>query len=146
MRALPVADASWAGIVCFYAIVHLAPADLPAAFTEFRRVLRPGGRVVVAFHVGNVVAHRDEWWEQPVRLDFIFHGTDHVVAALREAGSQPSGLRRSGSELTLRQDATDAVAACAAMACTARWIRLGARTFGPSCRNAVSESGGSTVR
>jgi SAM-dependent methyltransferase len=86
MRALPVADASWVGIVCFYAIVHLAPADLPAAFTEFRRVLRPGGRVVVAFHVGNVVVHRDEWWEQPVRLDFIFHVTDHVVAALQEAG------------------------------------------------------------
>src|SRR5207247_2495437 len=63
MRALPVADASWAAIVCFYAIVHLPPDDLPAAFTQFRRALRPGGRVVVAFHVGSVVVHRDEWWE-----------------------------------------------------------------------------------
>jgi SAM-dependent methyltransferase len=88
MRALPVPDGSWAAIVCFYAIVHLAPEELPAAFAEFRRVLRPGGRVVVAFHIGDEVVHTEEWWDQPVRLDFVFHRTDDVVAALERSGFQ----------------------------------------------------------
>ena len=62
MRDLPVPDASWAGIVCFYAIVHLRPDELPEAFAEFHRALRRVGRLVVAFHVGNEVVHSDEWW------------------------------------------------------------------------------------
>jgi SAM-dependent methyltransferase len=86
MRALPVPDGSWAAIVCFYAIVHLVPEELPAAFPEFFRVLRPGGRVVVAFHIGDQVVHTEEWWGQPVRLDFVFHRTDDVVAALERSG------------------------------------------------------------
>ena len=72
--------------MCFYAIVHLRPDKLPEAFAEFHRALRPSGRVVVAFHVGDEIVHRDEWWGEPVRLDFVFHRTDDVVAALAAAG------------------------------------------------------------
>jgi SAM-dependent methyltransferase len=85
MRAILVPGASWAGILCFYAIVHLSPEELRAAFTEFRRVLRPGGRVVVAFHIGDEFVYTEEWWDQPVRLDFVFHRTDFVVAALERS-------------------------------------------------------------
>src|SRR5262245_50259569 len=40
MRALPVDDGVWAGIVAFYAIVHLLPDELPQAFAEFARTTR----------------------------------------------------------------------------------------------------------
>jgi SAM-dependent methyltransferase len=86
MRRLPVANGAWAAIVAFYAIVHLAPEDLPGAFGEFHRTLRPGGLVVLAFHVGDDVVHHDEWWERPVCLDFVLHPTARVVAALEAAG------------------------------------------------------------
>jgi SAM-dependent methyltransferase len=86
MRELPVPSSSWAGIVCFYAIVHLLPEALPPVFQEFRRVLRPGGRVVLAFHVGDEISHVDELWERPVSLDFVLHDTSAVVRALEGAG------------------------------------------------------------
>jgi ubiquinone/menaquinone biosynthesis C-methylase UbiE len=42
---IPFDDASVAAIWCRDVLVHVA--DLPAAFVEFRRVLRPGGRALV---------------------------------------------------------------------------------------------------
>ncbi len=44
--ALPFADASF-DIVIGHAVLHHLP-DLPRAFQEFRRVLKPGGRIVFA--------------------------------------------------------------------------------------------------
>jgi SAM-dependent methyltransferase len=59
---LGVADGAWAGITAFYCICNLPPADLPAAFAEMRRVLRPGGLLLLSFHIGDEVKHLDEWW------------------------------------------------------------------------------------
>ena len=86
MRALPLPDAVLGGIAAFYSIIHLAPGELLPAFREWRRALRPGGRVLVAFHIGDETIHLDEWWEQPVALDFRFLQPDAVAAALAEAG------------------------------------------------------------
>jgi SAM-dependent methyltransferase len=47
-QALPLADASVDLAVFMRALHHVAPADLPAALREARRVLRPGGAVYVA--------------------------------------------------------------------------------------------------
>ncbi len=44
-EALPCADASFDFVCMGYALRHVA--DVAAAFAEFRRVLRPGGRVLV---------------------------------------------------------------------------------------------------
>lgn len=52
MRALPVTDNSWAGIAAFYAIVNLAHDDLVHALQEMMRVLVPGGRLLLSFHIG----------------------------------------------------------------------------------------------
>ncbi len=62
MLALAAEDAAWAGIVAFYSIIHIPPEELPRAFAEFFRVLRPGGHALLAFHVGQERVHRDEWW------------------------------------------------------------------------------------
>src|SRR5690349_17999992 len=52
MFELPYDAGSLAGVVAFYAIVHLRLAELVVPFREFHRVLAPGGLVTVAFHVG----------------------------------------------------------------------------------------------
>ncbi|GAA1158231.1 SAM-dependent methyltransferase [Kitasatospora gansuensis] len=49
MAALESADAELAGIVSWYSVIHTAPAELPPYFAEFRRVLAPGGYLLLAF-------------------------------------------------------------------------------------------------
>jgi SAM-dependent methyltransferase len=86
IRALDLPDASLAGIVAFYSVIHLEPSDLEIAFREFRRVLAGGGLLFVAFHIGDHTVHLDELWEQPVSLDFRFLLPGTVTAALHSAG------------------------------------------------------------
>lgn len=46
-EALPFASASFDRLLCAYVLDLVAPADLPQWLTGFRRVLRPGGRLVI---------------------------------------------------------------------------------------------------
>jgi len=86
MLALDLDDAALGGIAAFYSIIHIPPEGLPRAFAEFARVLRPGGRLLLAFHVGRERVHRDEWWGRPVALDFQFYEPDDVARLLEAAG------------------------------------------------------------
>jgi SAM-dependent methyltransferase len=86
MLALDVEEGAFAGVLSFYAIVHLAPEFLPTAFREIRRVLRSGGTALIAFHVGEGAVRPGELWGIPVALDWVFFQTDHVVHALTAAG------------------------------------------------------------
>jgi SAM-dependent methyltransferase len=53
VRSLPFEDSSLAGVVCWYSLMYLAPADRPRAFGELARVLRPGGYLATAFKAGD---------------------------------------------------------------------------------------------
>lgn len=86
MRVLAVPDAAYGGIAAFYSIIHLEPGELLPTLQEWQRILRPGGRVLVAFHYGETVIHLDQWWKQPVDLDFRFLLPDTVAALLQQAG------------------------------------------------------------
>lgn len=86
MLALPIADDSWAGIAGFYAIVNFPPADLAAVIREMQRALRPGGSVVLSFHIGEQIEHVSDLWGCAVSLDFYFFGVARVTAELLAAG------------------------------------------------------------
>jgi SAM-dependent methyltransferase len=86
MRKLSLLDASFVGVIAFYSIVHLAPDELPAIMAELRRVLMPGGLILVAFHIGRDVVHVDELFGEPVNLDFRFYVPADVIDALRATG------------------------------------------------------------
>ncbi len=66
MLDLPFADGSLVGLVAFYSIIHFDDEQLVRAFGEMHRVLRPGGELALAFHDGDEIVHRDEWWDMPV--------------------------------------------------------------------------------
>ena len=85
MRSLAMPDATFGGLTAFYSIIHLAPSELVPTFQEWWRVLRPAGRVLVAFHIGDTVVHLAEWWEQEVDLDFRFWQPEDVATALQQA-------------------------------------------------------------
>jgi SAM-dependent methyltransferase len=86
MTALDVPDGAWAGIVAFYSIIHIPRPEMTAALRELRRVVRPGGRLLLAFHVGRETVHRDELWGHEVSIDFHFFLAEEIAACLRSAG------------------------------------------------------------
>ena len=86
MLALPFEDASLAGIVAFYSIIHFDDEQLATAFAEMRRVISAEGQVALAFHIGDEVLHREQWWDMPVVLDFRFLTPDLITRLLTEAG------------------------------------------------------------
>ena len=53
MTALDLTDGVLGGIVAWYSIIHTPPQRLPGVFTEFHRVLGPGGHLLLAFQVGD---------------------------------------------------------------------------------------------
>ena len=83
---MPYADGALAGIVAFYAIVHLRSDELAVPLRECHRVLAPGGLVTLAFHAGTAEIHVDELFGCATSLDFRFHRPEAVVGALVDAG------------------------------------------------------------
>ena len=49
-------------------------------------MLRPGGTLLLTFHIGQEVVHRDEWWGKEVSLDFIFFETEEMKGYLQTVG------------------------------------------------------------
>ncbi len=86
MTALDLPDGSWAGIACFYSILHIPRDEVVGALREFRRVLRPGGLLLITFHIGSELVHRDEWWGHDVDVDFLLFEPDEMVRYLGSAG------------------------------------------------------------
>jgi SAM-dependent methyltransferase len=86
MKQLDIPDASLAGIVAFYSIVHFDSSELDIVLQQIRRVLQPGGLFLVSFHVGDQVVHADDLFGATVSLDFRFLIPTEVVGALESVG------------------------------------------------------------
>jgi ubiquinone/menaquinone biosynthesis C-methylase UbiE len=85
MRALSVADNSWAGIAAFYAIVNLPPDDLVQALREMMRVLIPGGRLLLSFYLGEDTSQVEDLWGSGVGLEFHLFRVSTVADCIRRA-------------------------------------------------------------
>jgi SAM-dependent methyltransferase len=81
-----IADNSYGGVAAFYSVIHVPRTALPQALEELKRVLCPGGVLLLAFHIGREVVHRDEWWGKEVSLDFVFFETEEMKDRLKVAG------------------------------------------------------------
>ena len=86
MRTLPVRDNTWAGIAAFYAIVHLPLPDLDRSLREMMRVLAPGGRLLLSFHIGEDTAQIEYLWESGAALEFHFFRVSTVRGSIERAG------------------------------------------------------------
>lgn len=86
MLALDEPDGQWAGIAAFYSIIHIPRDDVVAALAEMRRVLRPGGLLLLAFHIGDEVLRVEEMWGESVAIDFWFFGAAEMAGYLEQAG------------------------------------------------------------
>ena len=86
MRDLPAAAGSLAGLVALYSVIHLPRPEVPAALAEFRRVLRPGGVLVLAMHGGTGEMQSDDWFGQPVSVRASLWSLAALVEAVQAAG------------------------------------------------------------
>jgi SAM-dependent methyltransferase len=101
MTDLNLADASVAGLIAWYSLIHIPDEEIGTVLDHFRRVLRPGAPLLVGFHVGddsrlktqgygghpmNIYVHR----RQPSRLTDLLKAAGFAVEAhttLRSAES-----------------------------------------------------------
>lgn len=86
MQALDFEPASLAAIVAFYSIIHIPRERVAGVLRGFADVLRPGGLLLLCFHLGDDRIHLDEWWEHEVSLDFFLFQSDEMRGYLADAG------------------------------------------------------------
>lgn len=80
-----VEDEAFGGMAAFYCLIHIPRPQMGQALAELWRVLRPGGTLLLTFHVGQEVRHLEEWWGQEVHLDFQFFEREEMKTWLTEA-------------------------------------------------------------
>lgn len=93
IRQLPFAGASLGGVVAFYSLIHLPREELDVALAEIYRVLRPGGRLLLAAHEGHGLVEQQE---------FLGHSVP-FVATLFSLDELMDATGRSGLHLTMSQ-------------------------------------------
>jgi ubiquinone/menaquinone biosynthesis C-methylase UbiE len=87
MTDLRLADASVAGLLAFWSLVHIPDDEMPAVFGHFQRVLRPGGPLLLGFHAGEGSRLKTEGYGgHPMRVYVHRRQHDQVAAWLRTAG------------------------------------------------------------
>ncbi|HEX6526574.1 MAG TPA: class I SAM-dependent methyltransferase [Streptosporangiaceae bacterium] len=87
MTDLRLTDASVAGLLAFWSLIHVPDDAVPAAFGHFRRVLRPDGPLLLGFHVGDESRLKTEGYGgHPMKVHVYRRQPDQVSAWLRDAG------------------------------------------------------------
>lgn len=86
LRALPTPDATLAGIVAFYSVIHLPRPELPAAFAEFHRVLATGGLLLIAMHGGSGETGADDWFMRDVCVRLTLVELAELTRLIEDAG------------------------------------------------------------
>ncbi|NIH80130.1 class I SAM-dependent DNA methyltransferase [Amycolatopsis viridis] len=83
MAALDLPGGALGGILAFYSIIHTPPVQLPAVFTEFERVLAPGGHLLLGFFAGD--DPRPQEFDHKVTLAYRW-SPDSLLDLVRQAG------------------------------------------------------------
>jgi uncharacterized protein YceH (UPF0502 family) len=82
----PTSAPGWSAVLAWYSLIHLGASELPEALGALTRPLVSDGWLVVALHAGAEVRHLEDWFDQPVDLDFVLHEPADVVAMVEAAG------------------------------------------------------------
>lgn len=107
MQHLDLEDASVAGILTWYSLIHYPPAELDGVLARLRRVVAPGGTLVIGFFDGPDIAAFDHkvttayWWPP-----------DELSARLARAGFAEVDRDQRPRDGTVRSHAAIAATAC----------------------------------
>jgi SAM-dependent methyltransferase len=85
MAALNIADGVLGGVLSRWSVIHTPPRELPVILAEFRRVLAPGGHLLVCFSASEDQSHPTQVFDHTVAPAYRWW-PDHLAALLRESG------------------------------------------------------------
>ncbi|MEV7094324.1 class I SAM-dependent methyltransferase [Amycolatopsis sp. NPDC051045] len=87
MTELALPDASVAGVLAFWSLIHVPDDEVPVALGHFRRVLRPGGLLVIGYHVGAGTRLKTEGYGgHPMRVHIHLRQPWWLARQVRKAG------------------------------------------------------------
>jgi ubiquinone/menaquinone biosynthesis C-methylase UbiE len=86
MTDLALADASVAGLVAWYSLIHVPDDEVSLVLAQFRRVLRPGGPLLLGFHVGDESRLIQGYGGHPVKVVVHRRRHEQMTAWLNDAG------------------------------------------------------------
>lgn len=85
MTALTQPDATWAGILAFYSLIHVPRGEMVEALRGLRRVLQKGAPLFLAFHLGTEDLHIEDFLGHAVSLDFFLFTSSEMQGYLESA-------------------------------------------------------------
>ncbi|MEV1331910.1 class I SAM-dependent methyltransferase [Micromonospora costi] len=87
MTDLRLPDAAVAGLLAWWSLIHVPDDEVPGVLDAFRRVLRPGGPLLLGFHVGDGSRLKTQGYGgHPMSVHVHRRRPDRVAAWLRDAG------------------------------------------------------------
>lgn len=86
LLALPIEDSCVGGVIGWYSIIHTPTEMLPVVFEEFRRILVPGGSVILAFQIGDEVRHLQRGYGHDITLHSWRRPLSVVAELLQHSG------------------------------------------------------------
>ncbi|MFF2073506.1 class I SAM-dependent methyltransferase [Kitasatospora sp. NPDC058162] len=103
MTDLDLADASLAGLVAWYSLIHVPDDEIGLVLAQFRRVLRPGGPLLLSFHVGDESRLKTQGYGgHPMKIHIHRRQPGRVAAWLDDAGfTVEAQMTLSSAESTL---------------------------------------------
>jgi hypothetical protein len=117
MTDVDTPTASIGGVCAWYSTIHVPDAVLHEVFAEFRRVLAPGGVVLLAFQAGEGSRLLTEAFGVPVDLEFRRRTPAFVTGALESAGltvfaeavraAEPGGIESTPQAFLLARRVAD---------------------------------------
>lgn len=87
MTDLALPDASVAGVLASWSLIHIPDESVPAALGHFHRVLRPGGLLMIGYHVGAGTRLKTEGYGgHPMRVNVHLRQPWWLASEVRKAG------------------------------------------------------------
>ncbi|RKN45289.1 class I SAM-dependent DNA methyltransferase [Micromonospora endolithica] len=86
MTSLDLADGYLTGLLAWFSLIHVPDDEVPTVLAEFRRVLRPGGVVLLGFHAGDGSRRVTEGYGGRMNVHVHRRPPGRIAAWLRAAG------------------------------------------------------------
>jgi ubiquinone/menaquinone biosynthesis C-methylase UbiE len=83
---LPFDDNSFNGLISYYSIINTPKIYIPKIFSEFRRVLKPDGYLLVAVKAGTTEGYIDDLLEVKTKIYFSLFTQEEIVNYFSQAG------------------------------------------------------------
>nr|WP_042375481.1 class I SAM-dependent methyltransferase [Streptacidiphilus neutrinimicus] len=87
MTELDLAESSVAGVLAWYSLIHIPDDEIGPVLARFHRALRPGGSLLLGFHVGDESVLRTQWRDGvPIRVHVHRRRPEQMAVRLQQAG------------------------------------------------------------